>query len=180
MKDLRKIIDLIDLTESSKLSRVVVPYSKNALTPVISAAAFSFHYDKLYKKYVDNFNSGDNKSFNEAGAYLHGIYFSQLNKPSSTTPRGKILDLMLRHHDTVAEFKAAFKEQALAFKGSGWIYLSKSGAIKTIPNHAKRPDIALLVDLWEHSWMPDFHDKGKFLDSIWKIMDWNAINRKIS
>jgi Fe-Mn family superoxide dismutase len=68
----------------------------------------------------------------------------------------------------------------MKLQGSNWIYLSKSGQIKTIRNHAKRTDIALLVDWWEHAWSLDYHsDKEKYLDNIWRIMDWDAINRRL-
>ena len=68
----------------------------------------------------------------------------------------------------------------MKIQGSGWIYLSKSGQIRTIRNHVKRTDIALLVDMWEHAYNLDYHaNKGKYLDNIWRIIDWDAINRRL-
>ena len=65
-------------------------------------------------------------------------------------------------------------------QGSNWIYLSKSGQIKTIHNHAKRTDIALLVDWWEHAWVNNYgSNKEKYLDNLWRIMDWDAVNRRL-
>lgn len=164
---------------SSELERIKVSYKSSALAPVISAANFDFHYNTLYKRYVDNYNKGLNKSFNEAGAYLHGIYFSQFGPARGIKPTGQIRNLIDRKFDNFIDFKKSFKEHAMKLTGSGWVYLSKSGDIKTIANHAKRTDIAVLVDMWEHAYMNDYHSKEKYLDAIWKIMDWNAINSRL-
>ena len=179
MSDIRSTLNLIEAASKQELAQIKLPYSKTSLSPVMSSATIDNHYGKLYKAYVDNYNSNEgDPTFNEAGAYLHGIYFSQFKRPGTTAPRGAILNLIERHHDNFVDFKAAFKEAAMKFHGSGWIYLSKNGAIRTINNHQKRTDIALLVDLWEHAYMNDHHDKGKYIDAIWRIMDWDAINRR--
>lgn len=176
---IRSTLDILSEGAESRISRVELPYTRTALSPVISASAFDFHYGKLYKKYVDNYNDGDNKTFNEAGAYLHGLYFGQLNRARGIKPHGPILDIINRRYGNFIDFKKSFKEVALKQTGSFWVYLSKSGQIKVIQNHAKRTDIALIVDMWEHSWVPDFHDKGKYLDAIWKIIDWKIINQRL-
>jgi superoxide dismutase len=54
------------------------------------------------------------------------------------------------------------------------------GDIKTIANHAVRTDICVLVDWWEHAWALDYQsDKEKYLDNIWKIIDWNVCNERL-
>ena len=163
------------------LTQAILPYKKDDLEPAISEDTIKFHYGKLYKGYVDRFNKKEgDRTFNEAGAYLHGIYFSQFKHPGVSRPHGHILDLINRHHSNFVDFKKNFKEEAMKLQGSAWIYLSKSGQIKTIRNHAKRTDIALLVDWWEHAWALDYHsDKAKYLDNIWRIIDWDAVNRRL-
>ena len=72
-------------------------------------------------------------------------------------------------------------EEAMKIQGSGWIYLSRSGEIKRIPNHQKRTDIALLVDWWEHAWAKDYGaDKKKYLANIWRIINWDRVNSRIT
>jgi Fe-Mn family superoxide dismutase len=175
--------EFIDLVESKKtLELIKLPYSRGALSPVLSKANIDLHYGKLAKGYVDRFNSGEgDKAFNEAGAELHNIFFAQFRtQKNGNSPRGKILDLINRHHTSWVDFKKNFKEEALKVQGSGWIYLSKNGVIRTIKNHAKRTDIVLLVDMWEHSYQNDYHsDKGKYIDNLWRIMNWDAVNRRI-
>lgn len=179
MSDIRNTLTLLESPE--KLEQIKLPYSRTALSPVMSSATIDYHYGKLYKGYVDRYNKKEgDRTFNEAGAYLHEIFFNQFRAPRSTAPKGHILDLINRHHSSFVDFKKNFREQALKIQGSGWIYLSKSGQIKTIKNHQKRTDIALLVDWWEHAWSLDYHaDKARYLDNIWRIMDWDAINRRL-
>ena len=179
--DIRETIDLVEAKEKGRLEQIKLPYAKGSLSPVMSSATIDYHYGKLYKGYVDRFNKHEgDRTFNEAGAYLHSIFFSQFKSPGVSRPRGTILDLINRHHTNFVDFKKNFKEEAMKIQGSGWIYLSKSGQIKTIRNHAKRTDIALLVDWWEHAWSLDYHsDKAKYLDNIWRIIDWDAVNRRL-
>lgn len=179
MSDIRATLTLLESPE--KLEQIKLPYSRTALSPVLSGSIIDYHYGKLYKGYVDRYNKREgDRTFNEAGADLHRIYFSQFRSPRSKAPHGLILDLMNRHYSSYVDFKRAFKEEAMKLQGSGWVYLSKSGQIKTIKNHAKRTDIALIVDMWEHAFNLDYHsDKSKYLDNVWRIMDWDAINSRL-
>lgn len=181
MHDIRQTIDLLEEKNKVKLEQIKLPYGKSALSPVMSSATIDYHYGHLYKAYVDKFNKGEGDStFNAAGAFLHDIWFAQFRSPGTRQPHGRILDLINRNHKNFVDFKKKFKEQALKLQGSNWIYLSTTGQIKTIKNHAKRTDIALLVDWWEHAWALDYHsDKEKYLDNLWKIMDWDAINKRL-
>lgn len=179
--DIRNTIDLLEAKNRAELEQTKLPYAKSALAPVISAASMEYHYGKLYRGYVDRYNSGEgDATFNEAGAYLHSILFSQFAVPRSRQPHGQILTIIERNHQSFADFKEKFKAEAMKIQGSGWIYLSRSGAIKVIHNHAKRTDIALLVDWWEHAWSLDYQSKkDRYLDNIWRIIDWDAVNRRL-
>lgn len=175
--------ELIDLTEDKqKLELKKLPYSETALAPVMSQTTIKNHYGKLARGYVDRYNKGEgDASFNEAGAYLHNIFFPQLRAPKNgNSPTGASLALINRHFGTFTDFKKAFAEEAMKLQGSNWIYLSRQGQIKTIKNHAKRTDIALLVDWWEHAWVTDYgSDKKKYLNNIWRIINWEYVNRRI-
>jgi Fe-Mn family superoxide dismutase len=172
--------DLIQLLEEREhLERVKLKYSHSAFTPVLSKTNIDNHYDKLYKGYVDRYNKheGDD-TFNKAGAFLHDILFQQFRPVrGANAPYGASLALINQHFGTFIDFKKALKEEALTIQGSGWIYLSRSGTLKVIKNHAERKDIALLIDMWEHAWLGS--DKKKYLDNIWKVIDWERVNRRI-
>ena len=69
----------------------------------------------------------------------------------------------------------------MSIEGSGWVYMDTSGNIKTIANHKKINNIALLVDWWEHSWALDYKaDKASYLKNTWRIIDWSVVNDRIN
>lgn len=173
--------DLITLTEAGKkLTLKKLPYSRTALSPVLSKPNIDYHYGKLAKGYVDRFNKGQgDKQFNEAGAFLHNIYFPQLMAPkNANSPSGAVKTLIDKHFGSYIDFKKDIKEQAMSLQGSNWIYLSLSGKIKTIKNHAIRKDICLLIDWWEHAWIGT--DKVKYIDNIWRLINWDQVNKRLA
>jgi Fe-Mn family superoxide dismutase len=91
-----------------------------------------------------------------------------------------VLALIEEHFKTYEDFREEFKQTAMKIQGSGWVYLSTGGTIKTIANHAVRTDICVLVDWWEHVWATDYQwDKERYLDNIWKIIDWDVCNERL-
>jgi Fe-Mn family superoxide dismutase len=165
-----------------KLEQIKLPYSFDELDRSLSEKTLEYHYGKLYKAYVDRFNNGEgDANFNEAGAFLHSIYFSQFRSPkSSNDPSGAVLALIEKHHKTWDKFKESFVKTAMAIQGSGWVYLAKDGKIKTIVNHEIKQDIVLLIDWWEHAWALDYQaDKKKYLENQWKIINWDFVNTRV-
>jgi Fe-Mn family superoxide dismutase len=180
MNDIRSIINLVEAKE--KLEQLKLPYSASALSPVLGKANVDNHYGKLYKGYVDRYNKGEgDPTFNEAGAFLHNIWFGELQSPkNANAPHGASLSLINQHFGTFTDFKKDFEEEAMKIQGSGWIYLGRSGQIKTIKNHQIKTDIALLIDWWEHAWALDYGtDKKKYLKNIWRCINWERVNRRI-
>ena len=67
------------------LTQAVLPYKKDDLEPAISEDTINYHYGKLYKTYVERFNNGEGDAdFNEAGAFLHHLLFTQYQAPQSS------------------------------------------------------------------------------------------------
>lgn len=173
---------IVEGREIKKLEQISLNYGRDSLGRSLSKQAMDYHYGKLYKSYVDRFNNGEGDlDFNEAGAFLHSIYFSQFQPPKgSNSPNGAILDFINTHFKSWDKFKEQFEKTAMSVQGSGWVYLSKSGEIKTIKNHEIKKDILLLIDWWEHSWALDYQaDKQKYLSNQWKIIDWDRINSRM-
>jgi superoxide dismutase, Fe-Mn family len=169
--------------DQDRLTQLQLRYAKGDLDPVISEDTINYHYGKLYKSYVDRYNKGEGDAdFNEAGAFLHRIYFDQFQSPtSSNKPEGLSLELILKHYDDFEDFKSQVEKTAMTIQGSGWVYLARNGQIKTIKNHQIRSDIVLLIDWWEHAWALDYQsDKLKYLSNTWRIIDWRVINSRLT
>ena len=120
--------------KSNTLVHLKLPYGRDDLAPVKSKETVDYHYGTLYKGYVDRYNTGEGDAdFNEAGAFLHNIYFGQLQSPSGTNPpKGAILEFVNKHHKGVDQFKEKFAKTAMGIQGSGWVYLATDGKIKTM------------------------------------------------
>jgi Fe-Mn family superoxide dismutase len=165
-----------------ELKQITLPYARDGLGRSLSKQSIDYHFGKLYKGYVDRFNAGEgDANFNEAGAFLHSIYYSQFRSPKgSNKPDGSVLNLIETHHKSWENFLEKFEKTAMGIQGSGWVYLDKKGQITTIVNHEIRNDIVLLIDWWEHAWALDYQaDKKKYLENQWKIINWDFINTRL-
>ena len=171
--------------KDTKLNLNRLPYNRTELDPVMSKDTVDYHYGKLAKGYVDRFNAGEgDPKFNKNGADLHNIFFPQLQAPQAVNkPTGNVLELINKQFDNYDRFREEVTAKAMSIQGSGWIFLNRSGNLETIANHAVTGDtdrIVLLIDMWEHSWSLDYQwDKEKYLENIWRIINWNVVNQRL-
>ena len=183
-QDIRKYINLFEAKEE-KLTLSKLPYNLGDLSPVLSKDNVDYHYNVLSKGYVDRYNNKEgDPSFNYGGAMLHNLWWSQLRKPGgSSTPVGSIKELIEDKFGDYNTFKEEMLSSAMKLQGSGWAYLSKNGAIKTTPNQSYKTDILMPIDMWEHSFMdyvPAKDAKKKYITGIFKIINWETINQRLS
>jgi superoxide dismutase, Fe-Mn family len=186
METANSICTFVNIVEAStrpaKLETTPLPYGEKDLAPVMSAETINYHYEHLARGYAKRYNAGEgNADFNRAGSFLHNKFFPQLRAPKGANrPRGAVLALIEQHFKTYEDFQQAFKEAAMKIQGSGWVYLSTSGDIKTIANHAVRTDIALLLDMWEHAFALDHQwNKEAYINGYWKIINWDVVNERL-
>tara|TARA_B100000212_G_scaffold63607_1_gene43680 strand:+ start:1488 stop:2036 length:549 start_codon:yes stop_codon:yes gene_type:complete len=178
-----KIRQLFEAIES-KLEVVKLPYKTGDLAPVLSKDNVEYHYNVLTKGYVNRYNAkeGDPK-FNYGGAKLHNLFWVQLKKPAGANqPTGAIKELIEENHKTYNDFKDNLVKEAMTIQGSGWVYLSKSGELKTTPNQSYKTDILMPIDMWEHSftdYIPAKDAKKKYLLNMLKLINWEVINNRI-
>jgi Fe-Mn family superoxide dismutase len=177
-----KYVTITEAKQPNDLVQTPLPYARNALGKSLSKASLDYHYGSLYKAYVDRYNKGEGDSdFNEAGAFLHNIYFTQFQPPKgSNQPTGAIREFIEKHFKSFDKFKEEFEKEAMSIQGSGWVYLARNGSIKTIKNHLIKMDIVLLIDWWEHAWVLDYKaDKKGYLSGQWKIINWEEIEKRL-
>ena len=179
MRDLIQLLE--DKSNPQDIEIIALNFEPKEVSPVLSKETLDLHYGKLAHGYAERYNKKEgDRDFNYAGAFLHNMLFPQFREViNNNKPNGPMLGFINKHHGSYDEMKSKFEEEAMKIEGSGWIYLSYSGNIKTIKNHEVRDDILLLVDWWEHAWILDYgSDKKKYLKEQWKIINWNVINTR--
>ena len=171
------------ITESPDTAyRVKLPIAIDKASPVLSKKSLDFHYNILHQNYVKQSLAGLGGNFSKAGAHLHNLFFEQFQPPvEANIPHGKMHKLVRDKFAGWAGFKRLFKEKAQTLQGAGWCYLTHSGTIKLIENHSMVNDVAVIIDMWEHSYYLDYGtDKTKYLDEIWKIINWDIVNARLN
>jgi Fe-Mn family superoxide dismutase len=165
-----------------------LPYSHDALAPVMSKETLEYHHDKHHKAYVDNANkilAGgplENKSleeivvashtsnpalFNNAAQHYNHLHFWKWMKPKGggSIP-GRLEKKIIEDLGSVDKMKEDFAAAGVGQFGSGWCWLAvKDGKITIMktPN-GENPLIhkatpILGCDVWEHSYYIDYRNR---------------------
>jgi Fe-Mn family superoxide dismutase len=173
------------LEAKETLSLVDLPYKHDALEPVMGRETVKLHYDVLSRGYVDRFNKGEgDPEFNRAGAMLHNLFWPQLQPPKvNNQAKGASLELIEKIHGSFEDFRDALVEEAAKFQGSGWVYMARDGAIKTLKNQSWKNDVIMPLDIWEHAYLLDYQGgdaKRKYIRGILRCINWNVINDRLN
>lgn len=190
-----------------KFELMVLPYTVEALEPIISRETISFHHGKHLAAYVNNLNallpdSGFEDAsledivckatggiLNNAGQILnHELYFSQFAAPKpDNKPSGALSEAITRDFGSFEAFKEAFQKKGATLFGSGWVWLSadKDGKLvitqeSNAANPIQKGLIPLLTfDVWEHAYYLDYQNRRPdHLAALWPIIDWNVIGTR--
>lgn len=169
------------LFESENPANVAsLSYDPKDIKDFIHQDAWDLHFNKLYKGYVNKFNDGDSSEFTEGGYVLHELYFTQFTEKQNSKKTTKVMDFIDNNFDSYENFQSELIELCLSLQGSGWVYLSKSGNLKTIKNHSPKNDIVLIVDMWEHAFVQTFGtDKEKYVKELLKHVNWDFISQRL-
>lgn len=132
-----------------------LPYSFDALEPVISAEIMELHYSKHHKGYVTNLNAALEKyheaeskndvaqmialqsaiKFNGGGHINHSIFWTILapiSKGGGGVPSGALAKMIERDFGSFDAFKERFNTATVAIQGSGWGWLGYSKGHKRL------------------------------------------------
>ena len=185
-----------------------LPYSPDALAPVISEETISFHWGKHEQAYIDTLNTliegtefqdmslediivkSDGKIFNNASqAWNHIFYFLQFMPGGQKEPSGALLQQIESQFGSFDAFKEKFVEAGVGIFGSGWVWLSaddKGNLVITPARNAENPMTQglrpiLVFDVWEHAYYLDYQNRRKdYLANLWDIVDWSIIEIRYS
>jgi len=168
---------------------ISLPYSAEALQPVISSETIAFHHGKHLQTYVDNLNrliegteyasmsleeivrNAQGGIFNNAGQIVnHNLYFTQFAPAAEHSEPAEglaITTALILNFGSVEQFKAEFEKAGTTLFGSGWVWLSadKDGKLFiTQESNANNPltkDLRplLTMDVWEHAYYLDYQNR---------------------
>lgn len=126
-----------------------LPYSYNALEPVIDAKTVEIHYSLHHQGYVNNLNKALEGSElgelclcqllqkldevpeakrtavrnNAGGAYNHKLYWEEMVPSERREPQGCLLKAIEEAFGSFDAFKEAFEAAGTSRFGSGWVWL---------------------------------------------------------
>jgi|SRR5210317_647263 len=178
------MMSMMKEAKEEQLELEKLPYNLDALQPVLSKQNVDYHYDVLSRGYVTRYNNKEGDAdFNYGGAKLHNLWWQQF-KPAkeSSTIDGPIKQTVFANYGDLKGLADKLVEAAMTIQGSGWVYLTKTGTIKTTPNQSFRSDVFMPIDMWEHSftdYTPAKDAKAKYVTAVLKLIDWNKLNRRL-
>lgn len=189
-----------------KYTQPNLPYSNNALSPIISAETIDYHYGKHEKAYIDNLNKliegtefeemeledvirhAKGALYNNASqAWNHIFYFFSLSPDGGGKPDGDLAKAIDDQFGSFEKFKEAFEDAGLKIFGSGWVWLSRDEdgrLVITQESNAGNPMTSgltplLTFDVWEHAYYIDYKNmRASYLKRMWDIVDWDIVSSR--
>lgn len=192
------------LPQNGRFVIIELPYSTDALAPIISQQTIELHYGKHLQGYVNTLNrlldntapkgasleeivcSADGKLFDNAGQTLnHFLYFLQFSpKASPMITDSKLARAIKERWGSEEQFRKEFTEAGTSLFGSGWVWLAANEdgelSIELLQGGAN-PIVDGLTpllgfDVWEHAYYLDYHNRrAEHLNALWQIVDWPTI-----
>ncbi len=186
---------------------MVLPYSQDALEPVISRETIGFHHGKHLAGYVNNLNGllkgspleglpleeivlrAEGGMLNNAGQILnHNLYFGQFAAPKADNlPSGSVAEAIVRDFGSYEAFKDEFQQKGATLFGSGWVWLSADAdgrMVITQETNAANPiqkglKPLLTFDVWEHAYYLDYQNRRPdHLAALWQLVNWEVIETR--
>lgn len=183
-----------------------LPYSYDALEPVISQKVVKWHHDVHHQGYVNGLNgaeegleeqrgSGDFKStgsllnsftHNHSGHVLHELFWKNMSPDGGGRPQGSLEEKIEEDFGSYEAWRKEF--EAAAASASGWallVYIPRHGELHNVAvdRHDEgavwgaHPVLAL--DVWEHSYYHDYGpDRGEFISGFFEIIDWGYVEER--
>ena len=184
-----------------------LPFTDEALAPVISKQTLDFHYGKHHQAYVTNLNKlivgtefenatlediikkASGGIFNNAAqVWNHTFYWNCIKPNGGGEPTGKLLDEIKKNFGSFEAFKEKFSAAATTLFGSGWAWLVKKadGRLEIVQesnagNPMRNGDIPILtIDVWEHAYYLDYQNRRPdYIAAFWNIINWEAVAGRI-
>lgn len=187
-----------------------LPYSYNALEPVISEEIMRLHHTKHHQTYVNGLNKAEEEmkkaretgdfslikhwereaAFHGSGHYLHSIFWYNMHPKGGGKPKGQLSKSIDDTFGSFENFKKHFSEAAKNVEAVGWAILvwaprAHRLEILTAEKHQNLTQwdvIPLLVlDVWEHAYYLQYkNERAKYVDNWWNIVNWRDVEQRYS
>jgi len=185
---------------------MTLPYSMDALEPLMSKETLEFHYGKHHQTYVNNLNNliagtkfedlslvniileSDGGIFNNAAqVYNHDFFWNGLTPTQGAIP-ATVEEALTKAFGSVEKFKEEFTAKAVGHFGSGWAWLvqDENQDLKIVTTiNAQNPltnnlKPILVCDVWEHAYYIDVRNaRPKFLENFWKLVNWDFVAKNL-
>jgi Fe-Mn family superoxide dismutase len=184
-----------------------LPFSMDALEPIISRETLEYHYGKHHQAYLTNLNkliigtefedsslediimkSSGGIFNNAAQVFNHTFYWNCLAPDAGGEPTGKLAELINEEFGTFADFKEQFSKTAATTFGSGWAWLvkDKNGKLElastsnagTPMTDGKKP--LLTCDVWEHAYYIDYRNsRPSYIEKFWDLVNWDFVSSNL-
>ena len=180
-----------------------LPFSEDALEPVISKETIEYHYGKHHQTYVTNLNNlivgtefadmelediikkSSGGIFNNAAqVYNHTFYWNCLAPEAGGKPTGKLAEAIDEAFGSFDKFKELFSAKAIGTFGSGWAWLVKNqdGGLEIVSTSNAETPITkgqtplLTCDVWEHAYYIDYRNaRAKYVEKFWDLVNWDFV-----
>lgn len=165
-----------------------LPYSVDALAPIVSAETMEIHHGRHHKAYVDKLNElvpgsefahldldelvkqsfgKDDAIFNNAGQHWNHAFFWPSLKLRQTLIPAVLEKRLIEAFGSIESFKTGFVSTGIAQFGSGWVWLVEDGDGRlaiTKTSNALNPLVnhqrpLLGCDVWEHAYYVDYRNR---------------------
>ncbi|KAB7885869.1 superoxide dismutase [Poseidonibacter ostreae] len=186
---------------------MTLPYTLDALEPMMSKETLEFHYGKHHQTYINKLNElildtkyqdlslveiiadSEGGVFNNAAqVYNHDFFWKGLT-PNQKELSSKLQSIIEENFSSLEEFKKDFTAKAVGHFGSGWAWLvqdeNKKLQIVTTAN-AQTPLAGnlkplLVCDVWEHAYYIDVRNaRPSYLENFWKLVNWDFVEENLA
>ena len=157
--------------------------------PLLIEETMYYHYDKLYKNYVNQFqklvdsnitpleavknissfplDKRGNILHNAGGILNHELYFEEIDKNGRHIPSGILIEDIMKKYGSYENFKKEFIKIAKLLVGSGYTFLVLNSQNELdIVNMSNQETPYLYdmipimnIDLWEHAYYLDYKNE---------------------
>lgn len=178
-----------------KISKMRLPFSLDALEPVISTETMDAHYNGHYANYVKKYNELVSKKsrdhnlikFNYYGAILHELYWENLIPGGTFYPTRILRENFATWFEGNRSIQEELLDILMKIKGSGWALLMAypDGRIKAgwIQNHRLetigQAEPICVIDAWEHSYYLQYkYHKKDFFEKCMQTINWDIVEER--